>query len=163
MELPEMTEHRLADMSEIQVRYFTLPSKQESYLNILVIRYQGEYPVGSAGNPDARYMYAMATAGIAAFRPFGVIHDLSELGYTWGDMLDMVLDVGPFDESKVQSAVVVGPRCEEAVRTLLLGETSTQPLEAIGSVFRDVSAAWGFVSDQIATMTTRLRHDRDRG
>ena len=78
----KLTELRLQDMSKIEVRYFTCPSTKKSYLNILVIKYVGAYGHGSGGNADARYMSAMAKAGIDACKPWGVIHDLSELrGY----------------------------------------------------------------------------------
>jgi hypothetical protein len=107
----------------------------------------------------------MAKAGVAAFEAWGVIHDLSELTYDWGDRLDQVFLVGPQDEPgdellravfgrsnpppAGQPAVVVGPRCKEAVRTLLLGENSQEPIEKIGYVFLDLQAAWEFVDFQI--------------
>jgi hypothetical protein len=46
-------------------------------------------------------------------------------------------------------AVVVGARCEQAVRTLLLGEQSREPIEKVGYVFRDLGAAWAYVDSQI--------------
>jgi hypothetical protein len=79
--MPVLTLHErsLAELSKIAVRYFLGPSSQKPYLEILVIRYSGKYPVGSAGNDDAQYMNAMAKAGVAAVEPWGVIHDLSEV------------------------------------------------------------------------------------
>ncbi|MBA4190032.1 MAG: hypothetical protein C0467_18765 [Planctomycetaceae bacterium] len=144
----KLTEHRLQELSKIEVRYFTGPSSEKPYLEILVIKYIGVYGFGSGGNADARYMRAMVRAGIDAFEPWGVVHDLSELSYEWGDMLDQVF-IGPDVEHSVM-AVVVGPNCEEAVRTLCLGERSTEPLEKIGWVFRDLETAWTYVDSQIA-------------
>ncbi|HYV35770.1 MAG TPA: hypothetical protein VE988_08705 [Gemmataceae bacterium] len=167
MTLPQLQERSLSELSKITVRYFLGPSSRKPYLEILVIRYSGKYPVGSAGNDDAQYMYAMAKAGVAAFEPWGVIHDLSELVYEWGDRLDMFFGVGPcesqgeteslvgdlFRESPSTRAarpgIVVGPDCVEAVRTLLLGENSTEPLEKVGNVFREFGDAWAFVDAQI--------------
>jgi hypothetical protein len=148
MTMPELRERKLADLSDIQVRYFLAESKTKPYLEILIIHYSGTYPVGSAGNDDACYMYALAKAGIAAFEPWGVVHDLSELSYEWGDMLDMVLGVGP-DHRSSPVAVVVGPGCEEAVRTLLLGINSPEPIDKVGNVFRDLPTAWEYVANQI--------------
>ena len=136
MAMPKMREHTLAELSRIQVRYFMVESKTKPYLKILVIRYSGVYPPGSGGNDDAQYMYALASAGVAAFKPWGVIHDLTEIVYEWGDKLDLVFGVGPqFEASPV--AVVVGPACEAAVRTLLLGVDSDEPIEhpAIAGLF----------------------------
>jgi hypothetical protein len=45
--------------------------------------------------------------------------------------------------------VVVGPQGEEAVRTLLLGENSHEPIEKVGYVFRHLESAWDFVEKQI--------------
>ncbi len=35
-----------------------------------MVRYVGMYPFGSAGNDDTQFMYAMAQAGVAVFRPY---------------------------------------------------------------------------------------------
>jgi hypothetical protein len=92
-------------------------------------------------------MRAMAKAGITAFEPWGVIHDLSELSYEWGDMLDRVF-IGP-DFEPSPRAIVVGPKCEDAVRTLLLGMHSTESLEKAGNVFRSLDTAWRYVDARI--------------
>jgi hypothetical protein len=165
MAVPKLQEHTLGELSQIKVRYFLGTSRHQPYLPILVIRYNGIYPPGSAGNDDAHYMKAMAKAGVAAFEPWGVIHDLSELTYEWGDRLDSAF-IGPegngeggellgaiFATSNPplagQPAVVVGPQCEEAVRTLLLGENSQELIEKVGYVFRHLDSAWEFVEAQL--------------
>ena len=165
MPVPKLEERTLGELSQIQVRYFLGPSRKHQHLEILVIRYTGIYPFGSAGNDDAQYMKAMAKAGVAAFKPWGVIHDLSELTYKWGDRLEMAF-IGPEDNAKEgefleaifgpsdpalagQPAVVVGPQCEEAVRTLVLGENSQEPIEKVGYIFRHLEKAWDFVESQI--------------
>lgn len=163
--VPKLQERHLVELSQIKVRYFLGTARQEPDLEILIIRYTGIYPSGSAGNDDADYMKAMAKAGVAAFKPWGVIHDLSELTYEWGDRLEIAF-VGPEDDANAsellgavfgtsspplagQPAVVVGPQCEESVRTLLLGEISKEPIEKIGYVFRHLEGAWEFVESQI--------------
>lgn len=165
MAVPKLHERTFGELSQIKVAYFLGPSARSPHLAILVIRYAGTYPIGSAGNDDAQYMKAMAKAGVAAFEPWGVIHDLSELTYEWGDRLEIAF-VGPEDDVKAsellgaifgtdypplagQAAVVVGPQCEEAVRTLLLGENSKEPIECVGYVFRQLEKAWEFVDSQI--------------
>lgn len=163
MAIPALQERFLE--SAIRVRYFLGPATKKPYLEILVIKYVGTYPHGSAGNADAQFMHAMARAGVAAFEPWGAIHDLTELSYEWGDLLEIVLAVGPekelppelesvFSTSSASErspiAVVVGPGCEEAIRTLLLGENSLEPIEEIGHVFRDLESAWAHVDAQIS-------------
>jgi hypothetical protein len=171
MAVPKLQERTLGELSQIKVRYFLGPSRHQPYLSILVNRYIGIYPPGSAGNEDAQYMKAMAKAGVAAFEPWGVIHDLSELTYEWGDRLDSAF-IGPegngeggellgavFATSNPplagQPAVVVGPQCEEAVRTLLLGENSQEPVEKVGYVFRHLEGAWDFVEAQLTQREKR--------
>jgi hypothetical protein len=143
-----LKEQFLAGSGSVTIRYFLVPSEKRPYLEVLVIRYTGEYPVGSGGNADAVYMHAMATAAVAAFEPWGVVHDFSELRYEWGDMLEMVFGVGPKVEPS-PVAIVVGPGCEEAIRTLCHGEGSSEPLDSLGWAFRDLLSAWGYVADRI--------------
>jgi hypothetical protein len=165
MSVPELQERSLGEGSQIRVRYLTGPSSRLPGGDILVIQYAGRYGYGSAGNGDATFMCAMARAGLSAFDPFGMIHDLSELDYEWGDRLEELLTIGPdaadpgsallgfvFSQPQAasQPAIVVGARSEEAVRTLLLGINSNAPLESIGNVFRDLRSAWAFVDAQIA-------------
>lgn len=95
-------------------------------------------------------MHAMAKAAVAAFEPFGVIHDFSELHYEWGDMLEIVFWVGPETEPS-PVAIVVGPGCEAAIRTLCHGISSSEPIESLGWVFRDLSSAWRHVADRIGS------------
>jgi hypothetical protein len=143
-----LNEQFLAGSGSVSIRYFLTPSEKQPYLEVLAIRYSGEYPPGSGGNDDARCMHAMARAAVAAFRPRGVIHDFSEMRYEWGDMLEMVFGVGPeFEPSPV--AIVVGPGCEEAIRTLCHGERSTEPLDSLGWAFRDLPSAWRYVTARI--------------
>jgi len=144
----ELTELRLGDLSNIEVRYFTTPTTKQ-YCHMLIVKYSGSYPDGSGGNDDARYMMAMAKAGIVAFDGiWGVVHDLTDLKYSWGDRLENVIGVGPTIRDN-PTAVVVGPYCEDAVRTLLLGVQSTEPLQSVGNVFRNLTDACRYVDERI--------------
>jgi hypothetical protein len=143
-----LKEQFLVGSGSVSIRYFLIPSEKRPHLEVLVIRYSGEYPFGSGGNADANYMHAMARAAVAAFGPFGVIHDFSELRYEWGDMLEMVYGVGPETEPS-PVAIVVGADCEEAIRTLCHGERSTESLDRLGWAFRDLQSAWRYVADRI--------------
>ena len=143
----KLTEQNPFDLSRVKVRFFTGPSTKKPYLTILVVKYDGEYGIGSGGNDDARYMLAMATLAIETFRPWGVVHDLTDLSYQWGDMLEEVF-IGPRYEPQ-PTAIVVGPKCEKALRTLLLGLDSKESIDAVGNVFRDLNAAWANVDSQI--------------
>jgi len=43
----------------------------------------------------------------------------------------------------------LSPSCEKAVRTLMLGVSSKEPIESIGFVFRDLESAWASVDERI--------------
>lgn len=166
-----LEERKLSELSKIDVRFFTGNSAQVEYCKILVIQFIGTYPIGSEGNDDAQFMCAMAKAGIEAFEADGVIYDLSQLHYEWGDRLEMLFAIGPPEPAggiesifgkmprAQQAALVVGPSCEEAVRTLLLGENSDDPIEKIGWVFRDQDSAWLFIENQLAKTKPNAKSD----
>ncbi|TWU50704.1 hypothetical protein Poly51_39970 [Rubripirellula tenax] len=71
--------------------YFQTSLPSPPHLDVLVVRFSGKSGFGCANNSDAIYMEAMTRAGITAFDSVGVILDLRELAYEWGDMM-----VNPF-------------------------------------------------------------------
>ena len=139
--------------SEIQCRYYKARSDRYT---IGVIEFSGHYRMGSAGNPDANFMKAMVAAGFAALDPDGLVIDLSELKYDWGDMLEAILpnEDGNYGAEQFPTAVVVGPESEEAVRSLIVGigpaaepgakvEWLVDSLdEALNQVLRRVEKIW---------------------
>lgn len=143
--LPDLETLRLEDLtSSIDVTFRRGYSTTTPYLDILIVTYLGHYPFGSSGNSDAHYMFAMGNAALHAYSPSGVIIDMSELHYEWGDMLEMVFGIGSdqYVDSEFPMATVVGPGCREAVRTLIHGENSDKQIEDIGWVFESLEAAW---------------------
>lgn len=133
----------------------TLSDLQVSYglrADVLVVGFSGRYRAGSAGNPDATYMRAMVAAGFEAWGASAIVLDLGALEYVWGDELDRVFSFGR--ERDLPVAVVVGPKCEEAVRTLVLDSElrlesePDAPLESLGWVFRDLASAWRHVAGE---------------
>ena len=146
--LPKLETLRLEDLtSSIGVTFRRGYSATTTYLDILIVSYTGQYPLGSSGNSDARYMFAMGNAALHAYSPSGVIIDMSELHYQWGDMLEMVFGIGSdqYVDAEFPMATVVGPHCREAVRTLIHGENSEKQIEDIGWMFDSLEAAWDYV------------------
>ncbi|PQO35112.1 ankyrin repeat domain-containing protein [Blastopirellula marina] len=145
--LPQLTSFDLHAMSDVQVRFSTGEIECEDYSRtILVIHFQGTYGIGSAGNDDALYMTVIGNAGIEAIRPDGVILDMSQLHYEWGDMLDSVLGIGDRSDSQ-SSAVVVGPDCREAIGTLCGG--TTMDVCDQDDFFDDLADAWAYVRTRL--------------
>ena len=133
------SEHRLDDISGIRVSFRTGETSEPARLDVLVVSYTGTYRFGSAGNPDAQYMCAMARAGISAFDPWAVVHDLWGLSYDWGDRLEEAMYVAPEHDPDAYVASVIGPACEAGVRSLMgIGQ---DPLPERLGIFRTLNDA----------------------
>ena len=151
--LPEFETLRIENLtSTIDVTFRRGDSTTTPYRDILIVKYSGQYPDGSSGNTDARYMFAMGNAALQAYEPSGVIIDMSDLHYEWGDMLEMVFGIGSdqYVDAEFPMAAVVGPRCREAIRTLIHGINNDKPLNEIGWVFDSLQAAWDHVESLLS-------------
>jgi len=157
MRLSDLTPLTLESLSSIACSFRRGRSRIVTYADILVVSFRGKYRPGSAGTPDARFMLAMAEAGIAAFDPLALILDLRDLEYEWGDDLDLLFGAGSSRDSTFPVATVVGTSCAEAVRTLCLGVSSSESLETINGLFRDIDSAWSYLD---ATLAANQAQDR---
>jgi hypothetical protein len=147
--LTEFETVSLKDLSSISVSYKI--GMVNDYEKILIVTFVGEYRPGSAGNADAAFMCGATAAGVSAFSPHAVVFDFLELEYTWGDMLDAVYSQAPtrIGPDKPCYAVVPGPDCAEAIRTLELGEFSKAPISSIPWVHDSIEAATTYLSDVV--------------
>lgn len=95
---------------------------------------------------------------VEAWEPSGLILDLSELAYEWGDRMENVFDIGhaKYGDIPFPAALIVGERSEEAIRTLILGVYSDQTIDDIDWVHRDLSSAWAYIEQKLAA------YDRDK-
>ncbi|MBY8825120.1 hypothetical protein [Sphingomonas colocasiae] len=140
----ELTPFSLSELSDIKVSY---QLANGAHASILIVAYDGIYRPGSAGNTDAKFMYAAALAGAAGADAINLILDFRKLDYVWGDMLELVYDAAHQTGSdRSHFAVVVGDGCREAVRTLELGENSTEPLSSIPWAHETIEDAYHYLS-----------------
>lgn len=145
--------YRLEDLSDLEYEVHIGSVSENSYRKIMILKFIGVYGFGSRGNSDARYMSAIGKAVLEAWRPDGVVIDLSDMQYDSGDELDLVFDVGS-EISRYRPfplALTVGPKSEKAVRTLLLGVGSEDGIESAGWVFRSVEEGWAYIASHFAT------------
>src|SRR5689334_5747928 len=77
--------------------------------DILVVKYEGIYRSGDAGDADARYMHALGESGVRAWEAYGVILDLSGVDYRGDKSNDSLFSVGEkaFGNESLPLAVVV--------------------------------------------------------
>jgi hypothetical protein len=98
---------------------FELVNDSNSYFpEILIVKVNGKYRDGSAGDDDAILIRGMIRAADDLWKPQSLLIDLREFQYDWGDYIDIVIDNG---EITKHTAVIVGPKCREALSTLLYG------------------------------------------
>lgn len=138
------------DTSNIKVIYFQGNSGLTDYQNILVVKYMGKYGFGSAGNDDARYMYAKAEYGLNIYEPNAVILDFSELEYQWGDMLELVFNVGShqYIHKAFPKALVLGEKCRAAIATLIHGNDE-KTATSEDWIFDSFDEAWNYMKKMI--------------
>lgn len=111
--------------------------------HVLWVSFFGSYRDGSRGRGDAHYMAAMVEAGVEVFAPAAVVLDLSEFAYEWGDDIERLL--GPADHTEMPFAVVVGPRCVEALSSLLAANAPGKRVTELEGFFEDFDQAMGYL------------------
>jgi hypothetical protein len=99
----------------------------------LIVKFSGQYGIGSAGNGDARYMTAMVIAALSFVSPFGLVFDFTELRYEWGDMMSEVLSAGNghWVDKDIEFSIVVSKLCKEAITSLLQMEMEIDDLSIL--------------------------------
>lgn len=109
----------------------------------LIAKWVGTYREGSLGNPDAYYMRGLTKTALGVWQSAALILDLTELEYKWGDLLEMVFDVG--EEEQKTTAIVVGLTCKPAISTLIWGVNSNRSATEHENIFDSVEEAWEYV------------------
>ena len=119
----ELEPVNLAAFLEITPSAFLYKSRLENAPLVLIVKFKGLYHSGSSGSPDAGFISAVKNSALYHYVPDALILDFSELEYEWGDDLDNLLpdDDAVYYWRRTPMAVVVGPRCREAIRTLTFG------------------------------------------
>lgn len=140
--------------SKIKISYGLISSSINDYSEILVISYSGKYGIGAAGNSDAQYMYAKGEFGLNMYETAGVIIDLRELEYEWGDMLELVFTIGKkqYRNAEFPRAVLIGEKCSKAIGTLIHGEDSKTPAITEEWIFDSFENAWDYIDRKINTI-----------
>lgn len=108
----------LASLSSL-THHLALAERGEQRL--LVAAFAGEYRTGSLGTPDATFMTAILAGALAAWSVDGVVLDLRELSYVWGDGLLSVFRPPERGLVPLSWSVVASSRCAPALRSLFGG------------------------------------------
>lgn len=138
--------------SDIKVTYHIGCSDNIEYADILVVKFTGVYRSGSSGNPDATYLYAKGEYGLSSVSCSGLILDMSELEYEYGDMMDAVFGIGAkkYLNKTFPTASIVGPMCKKGISTLMHGQTSPH------TIFDTLEEAWKYIEEEIRNIENAL-------
>jgi hypothetical protein len=134
---------RLTDLSTIVHVYQGYFRPDETVMCALIVQFAGTYRTGSAGNADARYMTAVASAGFEAWQPQGLVFDLRELKYEWGDRIERLIGFGrgkgstleamlmgkerELKDTDIPVAIVTSALCRVGLEGLIRGEMGQDP------------------------------------
>jgi hypothetical protein len=149
------TPRNLSDLSALRYRFATARSEASARDDLLVVTFVGTYGMGSAGNGDAVFMRAVLALALRAFAPAGVVLDLRDLDYRWGDMMGAVLNDATI--RNVPPSVVISDLCRKAMTSLVTTELGEDPADwlfgspgdAIHAVDNRVQRALAEVRQQI--------------
>lgn len=115
------------------------------FLSIIHLAFSGNYRNGSAGGPDARYIRGVVGITNNVWRPSGIILDLSDLTYEWGDEMGDVVEA----PSNHPFAIVVSPLCEPAISSLCCASTPSKTVLDREQFFDSFEAALHYLRQQI--------------
>lgn len=135
----------LAQGSNIQFSIQRWTGDKRPYRSILLISFSGDYRDGAAGGPDALYMNGIVGMINEIWSPGGIILDLRNINYKWGDEMDLVLSA----PSQDPFAVLVSEKCEPAISTLVLGLESKESVLQQDGFFDSLDAAFNFIQQKL--------------
>jgi hypothetical protein len=124
-------EFRLDEISSATCRFATIPLPSKPLLKVLVVKFAGTADNDREHFGTFRFMRAMTMAGLEACepRPFGLVLDLSQLNYVWGDNMAEVLTTGGRWQTAGFRTAVVSHRNETGLTSLVAQELSRNPKE----------------------------------
>jgi hypothetical protein len=129
-----LSEFRVDDLSAASCRFATAPLPSQPLLATLVVAFAGIADNAPEHRGTFRFLRAMAMAGLEACepRPLGLVLDLSQLDYAWGDAMAEVLTVGArWAGAGFPTAIVASQRNEFKQR--IICRKSCKPLPTLSS------------------------------
>ncbi len=112
-------------------------------VSILYLKCQGVYHFGSAGKPEAVEIYQRATQLLHTTSASALLLDYAELDYQWGDDLMLTFQIdNPHNPSRaLPLAVVVGAKCQAAIKSLLETDGGFKSWLDAGFIFFEITSA----------------------
>lgn len=109
-----MIEHKFSDLSQLTYRIFTIDRRVRHTVSLTILEWTGIYGHGSLGNDDAVYMRVITQAALSAWHSHGVIFDLRNLHYEWGNGIWAIFRV-----KDVPFATIISELCRPGFQTCM--------------------------------------------
>jgi hypothetical protein len=129
----QVTRHTLEELSDLTYEIYTCPFEKHSYGEALIVSFKGVYGYGSQGNGDAVFMEAIIKAALTAFEPLGLIIDLREMQYEWGDLIVRAFGAGDsqYVNAPFPTVAIMSDLNREGLTSLVLEEIGEEPSELL--------------------------------
>ena len=101
----------------MECQFSVMSLKDSVFIDILHIKFFGEYREGSMGKPELGYMVGMVNLGIEIWKPLKVIIDIRNVKYEWGDDMQILFDEAY--NSHIRTIIIVSDKNKYAIETLL--------------------------------------------
>lgn len=119
----------------IECQFFLVDPAQAGRRTVLVASFSGEYPDGSRGNAHGAYIATMSLYGIHSLDADGLVLDLRDLTYRWGNtLLKVFQDVSQFKDADAEPnepsfpmVVVTSEKCRAAFLSLVTPTNQAAP------------------------------------
>lgn len=116
-----MIERKFRDLSNLTYRIFTLERKIVHTVRVTVIQWNGVFADGSSGNDDGVFMRVITLAALSAWHAHGIVFDLRNLHYVWGDKIWEMYGFGinPSGAEDLPRASVISDKCMPGFKTCM--------------------------------------------
>ena len=116
-----MIERKFSDLSKLTYRIFTLERKIAHTVRLTVLEWNGTFGDGARGNDDGVFIRVTTLAVLASWPAHGIVFDLRNLHYVWGDKIWEMYGRG-IDPSGVEDlpyATVISDKCKPGFETCM--------------------------------------------
>lgn len=116
-----MEERAFSDLSKLTYRVFAVERRIVHTVCVTVLEWNGIYRSGSLGNDDGIFMRVTTLAALSAWHAHGIVFDLRNLDYAWGNMIWEMYGRGisPSGVENLPYATVVSEKCLPGFKTCM--------------------------------------------
>lgn len=138
----KITPCKLEDWSKATYRFALVDLPFRAYAKALIISFTGDANSTREAVGTCRFMDAIIAAGTAAWQPDGLVLDLREIKYRWGDDLGQTIgDAGLIHGGRyLPSVIVTSDLNREGLTSLFTGELRSDPKEHLFDTLEEAVA-----------------------